>query len=110
MKIAIRSGARRPAIAPGRCAAALALCGLALCGCAQHYVIRENNGMEIDAYGKPKLEGGSFHYKDGAGNEVVVPSGRVSEVAPASVSKEEKRAFTPPKPKAPKHWYFLWLF
>jgi hypothetical protein len=71
---------------------------LALCGCARHYVITLNNGLEIDARGKPKLVGGAYVFKDGVGNERHVPAGSVHEIAPASMmqSSDKDTTLTPP--------------
>jgi hypothetical protein len=68
-----------------------------------------NNGSEIDAFGKPKLKGQSYRYKDGQGNERVMPSAHVMEIEPASMAREEQKAAQSPKPHEKRHWYFLWL-
>lgn len=80
-----------------------------LCGCAQHYIIKLSNGSHIDSAGKPKLVGGSFHYKDALGRDHLIPESRVLEMEPASMATEEQKTFTPPKPHKPRHWYLLWL-
>lgn len=78
-------------------------------GCAQHYVMKLNNGSQIDAFGKPKLQGQTYHYKDARGNERVMPRGRVMELEPAFMAMDEQKSFAPPKPHKERHWYFLWL-
>jgi hypothetical protein len=80
-----------------------------LCGCAQHYIIKLSNGGQIDSVGKPKLVGGSFHYKDALGRDHLIPESRVLEMEPASMATEEQKTFTPPKQYKPRHWYLLWL-
>jgi len=87
----------------------LVVSSVLLSGCAHHYVLKLSNGSEIDAFGKPKLQDQTYHYKDGQGRERVLPSGRVMEVEPASMAREEQKAFKPPKPYKKRHWYFLWL-
>ena len=58
---------------------------LALCGCARHYVITLNNGLQVDARGKPELVGGAYVFKDGMGNQQHVAAGSVHQIAPASM-------------------------
>jgi hypothetical protein len=87
----------------------LVVISVLLSGCAHHYVVKLNNGSEIDAYGKPKLKGGAYYFNDGRGKQQVLPSSRVNEIEPASMAKDEQKAFTPSKPHKPRHWYFLWL-
>jgi Bacterial protein of unknown function (DUF903) len=82
---------------------------LGLCGCAHQYVMKLNNGTEIVTPSKPKLKGSAYHFKDANGKERVVSAGRVREVEPASMAREEKKAMMPHPPTKPKHWYFLWL-
>ncbi len=83
---------------------------IALTGCAHHYVMRLDNGMDITTASKPKLQDGVYSFKDAKGQEQYVASGRVREVAPASVAAKENKA-KPFKVQTPKkrHWYFLWL-
>jgi len=83
---------------------------LVLTGCAHHYVMRLNNGMELTTASKPKLSEGTYSFKDAKGEEQFVGAGRVLEIAPASVAAKEKK----PKPmqsQTPKKrkWYLLWL-
>ncbi len=82
---------------------------LVLCGCANHYVIRLNNGREITTASKPKLKNSSYHFKDARGREIAIPEGRVQEIAPASLSKSEYKPLRPVQSKKPRHWYLLWL-
>lgn len=65
----------------------LAVCGITLLtGCTRHYVVTLNNGNQISAFGKPKRENGAYVFKDAKGQQVSIPAGRVSEVAPASMA------------------------
>jgi hypothetical protein len=82
---------------------------LAFTGCAHQYVMKLTNGLEISTPSKPKLKGTSYHFKDAKGNDHVIPQGRVMQIEPASMAREEEKSFKPAKPKKPKHWYFLWL-
>jgi hypothetical protein len=66
---------------------------LPLCGCARHYVVRLNNGVRMATTSKPKLKNGAYHFKDTSGQETTVPAGRVVEIAPASMAKEENSTF-----------------
>jgi len=66
-----------------------------LCGCSRHYILKLNNGSQITSIGKPKLKGASYHYKDASGRERIIPQGRVTEIMPASMAKEEKEMFKP---------------
>jgi Bacterial protein of unknown function (DUF903) len=83
---------------------------IALTGCARHYVMKLSNGSEITTATKPRLKEGIYHFKDAKGEEHFVPTGRVREIAPASVVDRE---YKPQPIKAPseKHrkWYLLWL-
>ena len=83
---------------------------IALTGCAHHYVMKLDNGMEITTASKPKLKEGAYSFKDAKGEEHFVAAGRVREVAPASVAAKEKKA-KPMKSEPPKKrkWYLLWL-
>ncbi len=87
----------------------LLLSGLALSGCARHYVVTLSNGSQIDAYGKPKLADGRYHFKNAQGKESELSAGQVRVIAPASMAREEQKTFTPSKPPKQRHWYFLWL-
>jgi hypothetical protein len=78
-------------------------------GCSHQYVMKLTNGHEITTASKPKLKGASYHFKDAKGNDTVIPQGRVLQIEPASMAREEEKAFKPAAPKKPKHWYFLWL-
>jgi hypothetical protein len=83
---------------------------LALTGCAHHYVMKLNNGMEVTTASKPKLSEGTYSFKDAKGEEQFVAAGRVREIAPASVAAKEKKP-KPMKSEPPKKkkWYLLWL-
>ena len=79
----------------------------ALSGCAHQYVMKLSNGRQISTPSKPKLQHGYYYYKDALGKENAVPAGRVVEVEPASMAKDEAKQnqFVPPKPH---HWYQFW--
>jgi len=64
-----------------------------LCGCAHNYVITLDNGKRITTASKPKLENGRYVFKDAMGRPSYVATGRVREIAPASMMKEEKPMF-----------------
>jgi hypothetical protein len=85
---------------------------LFLSGCANHYVIKLTNGVELVSASKPKLKDNIYHFKDAKGAEHVVSSGRVLEIEPASMARTEKKPKYMPLGKSPhkRHWYFLWLF
>lgn len=72
-----------------------ALIALVMCGCARHYVITLTNGAKIDSRGKPQLDGAFFVYKDATGRKVWVSSGRVVEIAPASMAHDANSAYLP---------------
>ena len=83
---------------------------IALSGCAHHYVLKLNNGTEVTTATKPKLQDGSWYFKDAKGEEHFVAEGRVREVAPASaVARETKPQAVKGGPPKKRHWYFLWL-
>ncbi len=60
----------------------LLLC--ALCGCAQHYKITLRNHQQITTSSRPKFDKGTetYRFKDGSGNQVVLPAFRVKEIEP----------------------------
>jgi hypothetical protein len=60
---------------------------LLMSGCARTYVLTLKNGDRIQTQGKPRLEKGFYYYKDASGRDATpVFSGRVTEVAPASMA------------------------
>jgi hypothetical protein len=67
-----------------------------LAGCSQHYVITLNNGTQLTSIGKPRLERGRYVFKNANGQTESLPRGRVREIAPQSMAKEEGGVFTPP--------------
>jgi hypothetical protein len=71
------------------------LIALGAAGCAHQYKIVLNNGTQITASHKPKLEHGFYRFKDINGKEVVIPEGRVQEVGPASMIQDQKAGFKP---------------
>jgi hypothetical protein len=83
---------------------ALILLTASLCGCAQQYVIKLTNGMQISTPSKPKLRGANFYFKDAHGVEHSVPQSRVQVVEPQSMATEESQ-FKVSEPKK-KHWYW----
>lgn len=66
-----------------------------LAGCARHYNLTLTNGSVITTACKPRLENGSYHFKDASGKVISIPSSRVREIAPTSMSKEPKATFNP---------------
>ena len=84
----------------------LCLSGL-LCGCAQQYVIKLSNGMQLTTANKPKLKGATYYFKDAAGHENTIPQGRVTEIEPASEATQEAN-FKPSYPKPKTHWWQFW--
>ena len=66
-----------------------------LTGCSHRYVITLNNNYRITTTTKPRLQGANYYFKDAQGQESFVPAGRVKEIAPASMVKEEKEPFKP---------------
>jgi hypothetical protein len=66
---------------------------LVLCGCASHYVMKLGNGEQILVYGKPRLEGSAYYYKDGGGKEHMLPEVSVVEIEPASMAREKDDFF-----------------
>jgi hypothetical protein len=80
-----------------------------LCGCAHQYLIKLNNGDQLISPNKPKLQGATYHFTDSSGTELVIPRSRVKKIATVTVAKEQEKPVSQPKPKKPKHWYFLWL-
>jgi len=71
----------------------LLLLALLLCGCARTYIITLTNGARVTSKGKPKLQNGSYVFKDVKGQPAQVSAGRVREIAPASMSTEEGSQF-----------------
>ena len=72
---------------------ALLLLPLLLTGCARNYVITMNNGSRVTTRSKPKLQDGSYVFKDAKGQPAQVSAARVREIAPASMAKEEGSQF-----------------
>jgi hypothetical protein len=70
-----------------------------LAGCARHYHVTLTNGSVISTVNKPRLEKGSYHFKDISGKVVYIPSFRVREIAPTSMSKDAKTTFNAPSPR-----------
>ena len=64
-------------------------------GCARSYMIRMSNGTRITTASKPKLKGSAYYYKDAKGETHSVPQGRVREIMPLSMAKEEGSRFNP---------------
>ena len=64
-----------------------------LCGCAHTYVLTLDNGKRITTASKPKLQNGTYVFKDALGRPMSIAATRVREVAPASMVKEEKGMF-----------------
>jgi hypothetical protein len=70
-----------------------------LCGCARHYVITLSNGSRITTSSKPRLQNGYYVFKDALGQDSYVGAGRVTEIAPASMSDKSGRPFISAPPK-----------
>lgn len=64
-----------------------------LTGCARSYVITRNDGSRVTTVSKPKLQDGSYVAKDANGQPIIVPAGRVREIAPASMTRDKKSQF-----------------
>jgi hypothetical protein len=80
---------------------------LVLCGCAHQYVMKLNNGTTITTASKPKLQHGTYVFKDAMGRDNYVPQGRVLEIEPSSMAAEEKHfQATTSAPVKKKHWYW----
>ena len=76
--------------------ASLAVAALIVTGCAHRYVITLTNGNQIAAKSKPQLKNGeAYVYKDLQGKVATVPAGKVREIAPASMAKDQKGPFIP---------------
>ncbi len=73
----------------------LAMIVVLLSGCARHYVIKLNNGLQVITANKPKLKGGIYYYKDASGQIASISQSRVGEIEPASRAKKEKPPFMP---------------
>ena len=72
----------------------LSLSVLLICsGCTSRYVMTMNNGSKIGSKGKPKLKDGVYVFKDMNGQQRSVPAGRVSEISPESMSKDDSSQF-----------------
>lgn len=71
---------------------ALLLVTILLTGCAHRYVITLNNGSRITTMGKPRLENGSYVFKDAKGQPASVFAGSVREIAPTSMSKKSENS------------------
>ncbi|MCX6892272.1 MAG: YgdI/YgdR family lipoprotein [Verrucomicrobia bacterium] len=95
-------------IAAAKKGLALLACILVLGGCASGYVIKLNNGSQITGVSKPRLKDNTYYFKDAKGQEHSVSAGRVSQIAPASMAREEEKSHRPPQPHKRK-WYLLWL-
>jgi hypothetical protein len=52
-----------------------------------------NNGTRLTTASKPRLKEGTYIYKDAKGQDCYVPAGRVREIAPASMAKDETLQF-----------------
>jgi hypothetical protein len=82
---------------------------LALVGCSSPYNVKLTNGTTITTASKPKLKDGVYYFKDADGSTNFIPAGRVREIQPASMAKQEQEQqrsqFTTQQTK-PKHWYW----
>ena len=73
----------------------LGLVSLLFVGCSNLYVITLDNGSRITTKSKPRLERGQYLYQDSKGVAGAVPAGRVREISPASMAKDEMSQFYP---------------
>ena len=82
--------------------------GFLLCGCSTQYVVKLTNGGEFTTPSKPKLKGSAYYFKDAHGNQQSIPAGRVTEIEPASMAREEaqEHQFKAPTTTKKKHWYW----
>jgi hypothetical protein len=57
---------------------------LLLTGCAQRYTVTTTNGNTITAHSKPRLnaERSAFIFKGPTGQQMVIPAGKITEIAP----------------------------
>ena len=78
-----------------------------LCGCAHEYIMRLNTGTTILTASKPKLKDGAFHYKDANGADHQISQGRVIEIVPASMAKQQETKVKVEQPKS-SHWWKFW--
>jgi hypothetical protein len=72
---------------------------LAVTGCSHGYVMTLSNGNRITTANKPRLDHGTYVYKDAMGRENSLPAGRVREISPTSMTKEEKPRYAAPLKK-----------
>jgi len=77
----------------------LVCAALFLCGCAHTYVVTLTNGSRMTTSSKPKLKNGFYYFKDPTGKETFVSQGRVREIAPESLARDEKTQFKAPPAK-----------
>ena len=70
-----------------------------LSGCQHAYVMTLNNGTQLTAANKPRLKSGIYVFKDAQGREARIAAGRVRDIAPASMAKDEKSQFKVPQAK-----------
>jgi hypothetical protein len=81
-----------------------------LCGCAHHqYLLQLDNGGQVIAVTKPKLQDGIYHFTDDSGQRDVIPKGRVVKIHAITLVNDEKPSPKSTAPKKQRHWYFLWL-
>jgi hypothetical protein len=75
----------------------LSSCLFMTSGCASRYVVVTTNGTQITSKGKPKLVNGYYRFEDVLGQQMVLPSGRVREISPASMADDDDEGsiFTP---------------
>jgi hypothetical protein len=81
-----------------------------LSGCAHEYVMTLSNGVKLTTASKPVLKQGRYIYKDANGKQQFQPEGRVRQIEPASMAKEEEKQnqFKPSSggEQKKKHWYW----
>ncbi len=79
---------------------------LLLCGCSTRYIITQSGGIKVTSYGKPKLKGNFYYYKDAKGQTKTIPRGRLLSYEPASDAAAEEKQFQAAPVSKPKHWYW----
>jgi hypothetical protein len=96
MSVGVQASCRQPTAMTMKPLLPLTLfAALLLTGCARHYTLTLNSGNQITALGKPRLENGCYVFKDAKGRVSSVPAGRVKEISPASMVKDDHAIFKP---------------
>jgi hypothetical protein len=75
----------------------LIVASLALTGCAHNYLVTLNNGSQVTATTKPRLERGYYFFKDSQGRNSYVAAGRVREISAGGEVKKDSFNVPPAK-------------